>query len=69
MYFETGLFQFLAWDDIYVWIGKKSQIREKYETCKIVRVLDVERKRAPIVYTIEEGQEPKGFKELVEQMA
>ncbi|MCG3216971.1 MAG: hypothetical protein KAS63_09630 [Candidatus Heimdallarchaeota archaeon] len=58
-----------AWDDIYVWIGKKSQVREKYEAGKIARVLDVERKRTPIVYTIEEGQEPKGFKELVERIA
>ncbi len=58
-----------AWDHIYVWIGKKSQVREKYEAGKIARVLDVERKRTPIVYTIEDGQEPKGFKELVEQIA
>lgn len=58
-----------AYDEIYVWIGKKSQVKEKYEAGKIARALDVERKRRPVVFTIEEGQEPKNFKELVETIA
>ncbi|MHA1221925.1 MAG: hypothetical protein ACTSP3_01440 [Candidatus Heimdallarchaeaceae archaeon] len=58
-----------AWDEIYVWIGKKSQVREKYEAGKIARALDVERKRRPVVFTIEEEQEPKGFKNLIETIA
>jgi len=31
--------------------------------------LDVERKRRPVVFTFEEEQEPKGFKDLVERIA
>ncbi len=58
-----------AYDEIYVWIGKKSQVKEKYEAGKIARALDVERKRRPVVFTIEEDQEPKNFKELVETIA
>ncbi|NPD90037.1 MAG: hypothetical protein HGN29_15090 [Asgard group archaeon] len=58
-----------AWDEIYVWIGKKSQVREKYEAGKIARALDVERKRRPVVYTIDEQDEPKNFKEVVERIA
>ena len=58
-----------AYDEIYVWIGKKSQVKEKYEAGKIARALDVERKRRPVVFTIEEEQEPKNFKELVETIA
>ncbi|MCG3260450.1 MAG: hypothetical protein H7644_11920 [Candidatus Heimdallarchaeota archaeon] len=58
-----------AYDEIYVWIGKKSQVKEKYEAGKIARALDVERKRRPVVFTIEEEQEPKNFKNLVETIA
>lgn len=58
-----------AYDEIYVWIGKKSQVKEKYEAGKIARALDVERKRRPVVFTIEEEQEPKNFKDLVETIA
>ncbi len=58
-----------AYDEIYVWIGKKSQVKEKYEAGKIARALDVERKRRPVVFTIDEDQEPKNFKNLVETIA
>ena len=58
-----------AYDEIYVWIGKKSQVKEKYEAGKIARALDVERKRRPVVFTIEQDQEPKDFKDLVEGIA
>lgn len=57
-----------AWDELYVWIGKKSQVKEKYEAGKISRALDVERKRAPVIYTMDEGQEPKGFWDIVERI-
>lgn len=68
--FKSGdTFVLDAWDDIYVWIGKDSQVREKYEAGKIARKLDVERKRKPFVYTVEEGQEPEGFKEFVIEAA
>ncbi len=58
-----------AYDEIYVWIGKKSQVREKYEAGKIARALDVERKRRPVVFTFDSDQEPRGFKDLVERIA
>jgi len=58
-----------AYDEIYVWIGKNSQVREKYEVGKISRILDTERKRKPLIYTIEEEQEPEGFRSLVYKIA
>lgn len=58
-----------AYDEIYVWIGKDSQVREKYEAGKISRILDTERKRKPLIYTIEEEQEPEGFRSLVYKIA
>ncbi len=58
-----------AYDKIYVWIGKNSQVREKYEAGKISRILDTERKRKPLIYTIEEEQEPEGFRSLVYKIA
>ncbi len=57
-----------AWDELYVWIGKKSQVKEKYEAGRISRALDVERKRTPVIYTMDEGQEPKGFWDIVERI-
>ena len=58
-----------AWDDLYVWIGKKSQVKEKYEAGRISRALDVERKRTPVIYTMDEGNEPDGFWDIVEKIA
>ena len=31
--------------------------------------IDVERKRTPVIYTVEEGTEPEGFWDMVEQIA
>ncbi|MBA7557178.1 hypothetical protein ES705_49916 [subsurface metagenome] len=52
-----------------MWIGKDSQVREKYEAGKISRILDTERKRKPLIYTIEEEQEPEGFRSLIYKIA
>ena len=54
-----------AQKDIYIWIGKDSQIKEKYEAGRIARKLEVERKFAPMVYVIEEDNEPEGFRNMV----
>ena len=54
-----------AYNILYVWIGKDSQVKEKYEAGKITRQLEVERKRLPVIYVIEEDQEPDGFRELI----
>ena len=51
--------------DIYIWIGKDSQIKEKYEAGRISRILEVERKFAPMVFVIEEDNEPEGFRDMV----
>ena len=51
--------------DIYIWIGKDCQIKEKYEAGRIARKLEVERKYAPLVYVIEEENEPEGFRDMV----
>ncbi|MCG3219971.1 MAG: hypothetical protein H7641_01195 [Candidatus Heimdallarchaeota archaeon] len=51
--------------DIYIWIGKDSQIKEKYEAGRISRKLEVERKFAPLVYVIEEENEPEGFRDMI----
>ena len=54
-----------AQKDIYIWIGKDSQIKEKYEAGRISRKLETERKFAPLVYVIEEENEPEGFRDMV----
>lgn len=54
-----------AFNILYIWIGKDSQVKEKYEAGRITRQLEVERKRAPIIYVIEEENEPDGFRELI----
>lgn len=54
-----------AYNILYVWIGKDSQVKEKYEAGRITRLLEVERKRFPIIYVIEEENEPDGFRELL----
>ena len=54
-----------AQKDIYIWIGKNSQIKEKYEAGRISRKLEAERKFTPLVYVIEEENEPEGFRDMV----
>jgi hypothetical protein len=54
-----------AQKDIYIWIGKDCQIKEKYEAGRISRKLEAERKFAPLVYVIEEENEPEGFRDMV----
>jgi len=54
-----------AYNILYVWIGKDSQVKEKYEAGRITRQLEVERERFPIIYVIEEENEPDGFRELI----
>jgi len=58
-----------AFNEIYVWLGKDSQVKEKYEAGKITRALEVERKRTPIIYVIEQEDEPAGFRDLVYKLA
>lgn len=58
-----------AHDTIYIWIGKDSQAKEKYEGGRISRLLEVERKRLPIIYTVEEGDEPEGFWQYLSKIA
>ncbi|MHA2273251.1 MAG: hypothetical protein ACXACI_15425 [Candidatus Hodarchaeales archaeon] len=56
-------------NDIYVWIGKNCQVGEKAAGNRLARKLDVERKRTPMVYAVNEGEEPKGFFEMLETAA
>ena len=65
-YFQSDdAFVLDAYKDIYIWIGKNCQVKEKYEAGKISRLIEVERKFAPIVYVIEEEDEPEGFRDMV----
>ncbi|MCG3215371.1 MAG: hypothetical protein KAS63_01545 [Candidatus Heimdallarchaeota archaeon] len=54
-----------AQKSLYIWIGKECQVKEKYEAGRISRMLEVERKYAPLVYIIEEENEPEGFRSMV----
>ncbi|MFX0210830.1 MAG: hypothetical protein ACFFDT_32930 [Candidatus Hodarchaeota archaeon] len=58
-----------AYHDLYVWVGSQAQVGEKAAGNRLVRKFDVARERNPMVYTIGEGYEPKGFFELVDQLA
>ena len=58
-----------AYHDLYVWVGSGSQVGEKAAGNRLVRKLDVARERNPMIYTFGEGYEPKGFFELVNELA
>ena len=58
-----------AYHDLYVWVGSQAQVGEKAAGNRLVRKFDVARERNPMVYTISEGYEPKGFFDLVNQLA
>ncbi|UCE14556.1 MAG: hypothetical protein JSV04_05095 [Candidatus Heimdallarchaeota archaeon] len=58
-----------AYHDLYVWLGSSAQVGEKAAGNRLVRKLDVDRERNPMVYTVGEGYEPQGFFELVDQLA
>lgn len=58
-----------AYHDLYVWVGGNSQVGEKAAGNRLVRKLDVERARNPMVYNIGEGYEPQGFFDLIEDLA
>jgi hypothetical protein len=58
-----------AYNEIFVWIGKDSQVKEKYEAGRITRALEVERKRTPLIYVIEQEEEPEGFRDFVFKLA
>ena len=57
-----------GWDTLYVWIGKSSQVGEKMAANRVARKFAVDRKRNPLVYTIYEGDEPKGFNEFINEL-
>ncbi len=58
-----------GFQDLFVWIGKNSQVGEKVAGQRLARKFDVERKRTPMVYTIREGEEPPEFFELLDQLS
>lgn len=58
-----------AYNEIFVWLGKDSQVKEKYEAGRITRALEVERKRTPLIYVIEQEEEPENFRDLIFKLA
>ena len=58
-----------AHEIVYIWIGKNSNVVEKYMAGRLGREIDVDRKRVPLVYTIEEGNEPPHFFELLDTLS
>ncbi|MFW9856696.1 MAG: hypothetical protein ACFFFG_16715 [Candidatus Thorarchaeota archaeon] len=58
-----------AYHDLYVWIGSGSQVGEKAAGNRLVRKLDVDRERNPMIYTIHQYKEPPGFFELMANIA
>lgn len=58
-----------AYHDLYVWVGSSSQVGEKAAGNRLVRKLDVDRERTPMIYSIGEGYEPEGFFNLIDQLA
>ncbi|MHA1967928.1 MAG: hypothetical protein ACW964_09015 [Candidatus Hodarchaeales archaeon] len=66
---QTGdVFVLDAYQDLFVWVGANSQVGEKAAGNRLVRKLDVDRERNPMVYTINEGYEPKGFFDLISNL-
>lgn len=50
-----------TWDDIYVWRGKKSSAREKFDATILARRYDAERVGVQDIELVDEGEEPKEF--------
>ena len=50
-----------AWEDFYVWRGKDSSAREKFDATMIARRYDAERVGTQEMELIEEGDEPPEF--------
>jgi hypothetical protein len=53
---------------IYIWLGEKSTIDEKFAGAYISELLDEERHFEPKVVTVEQGNEPTDFKQAVGPM-
>ncbi|MFX1246884.1 MAG: hypothetical protein ACFFB2_14835 [Promethearchaeota archaeon] len=68
-FISDDVFVLDAYHDLYVWVGSGSQVGEKAAGNRLVRKLDVARERNPMVYTIGDGHEPKGFFDLVNKLA
>ncbi len=58
-----------AYHDLYIWVGANSQVGEKAAGNRLVRKLDVDRDRNPMVYNINESYEPSGFFELINKLS
>jgi hypothetical protein len=50
-----------AWETIYIWRGRKSSAREKFDGTILARGYDAERVGVQEIELIEEGQEPEEF--------
>ena len=57
-----------AYHSLFVWIGANSQVGEKVAGNRLARKFDVDRARTPMIYTIREGEEPKGFFDLLDSL-
>lgn len=55
-----------AWEDFYVWRGKNSSAREKFDATMIARRYDAERVGTQEMELIEEGYEPEEFLNALE---
>lgn len=58
-----------AYHSLFVWVGKNSQVGEKAAGNRLARMFDVDRDRTPLVYTINEGEEPPQFFKLLDQLS
>ncbi|TFG32606.1 hypothetical protein EU527_09710 [Candidatus Thorarchaeota archaeon] len=50
-----------TWDDIFIWRGKESSAREKFDATILARRYDAERVGVQDIELIDEGNEPKEF--------
>ncbi len=53
-----------TWNEIFIWQGKKSLARERFDATVIARSYDAERVGAQKITIIEEGEEPQKFKQV-----
>jgi len=57
-----------AGDRIWIWLGEKTTVDEKFAGAFISDLLDKERRGAPDVETVEQGKEPPEFRKVVSGM-
>jgi len=51
-------------EKIWIWLGKNTSIRQKFNAARLAEKLDKEAGGGPVIKTIDEGDEPQEFLDM-----